>query len=389
MSVRFALMSFTLGALALGASPAYAQADQAPPQAPPVEDDDERGFALAAYGQLFAGYDAQWTEAQRFNEFTLRRAELGLGLLKQGLGGVFINTEAIRSAGPNSLFGIDQNSIIMRLKHAFAQADPKLGPMQLRLRAGLIPDVWVESVENAYDLRGADPILAERGGFFDTSDLGASISATALDRAVELRFGLTNGQGRNERELNAGKNATTALIVRPLQLFMPDVVDLALHASYRDGSAGFSSLASHRTSFALTASYKRIFAGAELIRATGYNAPTAPAQTSQDASGFGLWLNGDLYLPWLGAFGLYKQWTPDTSRADGAIRELQAGLYLDAIDGLNAERSVLGFPRLRLYINYQRQSFGEGVTAWPGAAELTTTQQLSITLSARGSFLED
>ena len=282
-----------------------------------------------------------------------------------------------------------QNSIVLRLKHAFAQADPKLGPVQLKVRAGLIPDVWVESVENAYDLRGADPTLAERGGFFDTSDLGASISATALSRALELRFGITNGQGRNERELNAGKNATTALIVRPLQLFMPDVVDLALHASYRDGSVGFSSLASHRASLALTASYKRGFAGAELIKATGYSAPTAPDQTSQDASGFGLWLNGDLYLPWLGAFGIYKQWTPDSSRDDGAIRELQAGLYVDAIDGLDAERSVLGFPRLRIYLNYQRQSFGEGVTAWPGATALTTTQQLSITLSARGAFLED
>lgn len=371
----------------LAARPSFAQASPEAPKPAP----EQAQARLLGFGQLFAGHQTQWSAGQRFNEFHAERAELGMGFLWRSIGGFFINAETIRSAGPQSLFGIDNNSLVLRLKHGFGQVEPKLGPLSLQLRAGLLPDVWVERVENSYDLRGVSPTLAEGGRFFDTSDLGASVSVSAWHEAVELRFGLTNGEGRNERELNAGKNAMTMLRLRPLQWLRPDPRwDLALQAGYRDGSVGPSSLPNHRLAFALTGRFERIFAGAEYIKGTGYPAPVAQAQdASTDTQGFGLWLNGNLYWPWLGAYATYHHVEPDTARADGAIDALRLGLYLDAIDAPQPERSVLGFPRLRLYLGYQRHTFGQEVSALPGRAELATTHQLLVTLSARGAFLGD
>lgn len=349
------------------------------------------------FGQLFTDYQYQSTETESFNDFQLRRAEIGLGYAHKKTRFV-VNTEAIRSAGPQSLFGIDNNSLVFRVKHAFAQWTPLKPPAwissnsdrrfwSLDFRVGMIPDVWVAQVEQSYDLRGINTTLSEGGNFFDTSDLGISASVGAFHKALTLNMSITNGEGRNERELNSGKNATFVFSIRPNQFLINENqylkhADLGIHLSYRDGSVGFASLANHRIAGAITARFNRIFAGFEYIHATGYNIPD-PDTGVVDARGFGGWLNGAIYPNWLGLALTYRQVQPNTE-IDGNWNELIAGIYVDAIDTQpNRLRDVLGFPRLRLYLSYRRLGFDSNVSPTPGNAQASTVNAIMLTLSAR------
>lgn len=354
----------------------------APVEAPAADADELiEGLALMGFGQLFADYAFTSSEAQSFNEFVLRRAELGLGVVKDGRYGFIVNTEAIRSAGPRSYFGIDDNSLVMRVKQGFGFAQPELGPGRLTLRIGMIPDVWVEVVEQAYDLRGISPLTAEQSRFYDTSDLGASAAYALWDGLLELRVGLTNGEGRNQYELNTGKNTTAVLSVRPVrfELLGEDAV-LGVHGSYRDGSIGTSSRQNHRVSGALTLTHPRLFVGGEYGRAMGYL-----GRGDLDAQLIGAWASGALYPRWLGAFARFSLVQTDLSADDADAMTIGAGLYADLIDAGDIPRSVLGFPRLRLYASWRSETFGEQAALVAGAPEATNANVFMLTLSARGN----
>ena len=69
---------------------------------------DEPEIDLEA--QAFAGYRYEGNEAEDFNAYELTRAELGTWLrFNPHLGGE-LRIEAIRSAGPQSLIGVDGDS---------------------------------------------------------------------------------------------------------------------------------------------------------------------------------------------------------------------------------------------------------------------------------------
>ena len=366
-------------ALALALAPSLAHAEE--PTAEPL--------GLIGFGQIFAGHETVTSGDQSFNEFIVRRAELGMGwtgrIRPAGFDaryGFMINTEAIRSAGARSLFGIDNDSLVFRAKHAFALLEPELGPGTLRIRAGLIPDTWVATVETDYDLRGVSPTTSERGEFFDTSDLGAEVGYEAFEGLVAGRVSFTNGEGRNQRELNEGKNFTGVLTVRApdFSLFgMPARV--AVHGTWRDGSLGPSSRRNHRAAGAVTFTHPRLFVGGEFVRAFGYL-----GRAEQEAQGVGLWANGALYFPWLGAFARVELDDTDlTADSDSGVTRVNAGLYLDAIDAGSMPRNILGFPRFRLYVSYQSERFGADAAASSGDPDSSNSDALLITLSARAN----
>ena len=352
------------------------------------DDDDDGQFGdleLIGLGQLFVDYRATTSEVQNFNAFELRRAELGLGVVKDNAYGFMVNTEAIRSAGARSYFGVDNNSLVMRIKHGFGFVQPEVGPGQLTLRAGMIPDVWVELVEQAYDLRGIAPISAEQSRFYASSDLGGSIGYSAWDGLVEARVALTNGEGRNQVELNTGKNTTATVSVRPVRFEMfGERAVLGVHGSYRDGSVGVSSRPSHRISGALTFRHPRAFAGFEYGRATGYL-----GRGDLNAQLYGAWVSGSLYWRWLGGFGRWTMVDTDLEAEDAATMTTSAGLYADLIDAGDIPRAVLGFPRLRLYASWRNETFGEQAATVPGVVEATRANIFMVTVSARGSLAVD
>lgn len=339
-------------------------------------------FQLQAFGQLFTNYGHYTSEAESFQAFELERAELGLGFLYKERHGFVVNTEAIRSAGPRSTFGIDNNSLVLRIKHAFFSSTPELPiPGELTVQAGMIPDIWVQTVEQSYDLRGIAPVGAEYVGFYQSSDLGASLSYKVLDERVWLRVAINNGEGRNQVELNNGKNTTlSASFKQPMGKLRGHPLKVGGHLSYRDGSEGVSSIASHRTSAALTVEHPALFLGGEITRARGY------AQRGDlSAQQIGFWVNTTPYKQWLGLYLRAQQLTPDMSNASSHQRAFFSGLYLDIIPAQDAPRSVLGFPRLRTYLGYYYQSSDADAATITGAADTSTQHAVMLTLSARGS----
>ncbi|QDG52343.1 hypothetical protein FIV42_16830 [Persicimonas caeni] len=331
---------------------------------------------LVTFGQLFSTYDYSTTDSAEFNAFRLDRAQLDVLYDFQHLAGFHVALEGIRSAGPDSLFGVDQNSIVARFKFGYGFATPEVGPGFATLRAGLIPDIWIESVEFGYDLRGLAPLAAESSLFFDTSDLGASAHYTAFDGLLRVGASMTNGEGRNQVELNEGKNATFTVGLRPLDVrFWEGEGVLGIHAGYRDGSTGAGQLRNHRAMGAVTFRHPRLGAGVEYERALGYL-----DRGSREAQVLGGWAHVAVLPPWLAAFGRYDHLDTDLDANDATIDTLRAGLFGDLLPPLDFVEAR----RLRLYVGYRLDSFGEGAGPVPGVPDAADIHTVFATVEARG-----
>ena len=193
-------------------------------------------------GEIFGGFRYARSPSQNFNEFDLERVELGIQSPFNAHWGGELRMESVRSAGPNSLIGIDGDSLVTRVKRAWGYGSSDWGQWSLHGRLGLIPDSWHEVVMNAYPLRALGPSQGEREGFQDTSDLGGALYLGWGDQRVFLSF--TNGEGRRYREQNTGKNMLLGCTLStPLFLAQNR---LHLSAAYRDGSRGPSAGRNHR-----------------------------------------------------------------------------------------------------------------------------------------------
>ncbi|MCA9553508.1 MAG: hypothetical protein KC933_25950 [Myxococcales bacterium] len=335
----------------------------------------EAGFAASAFAQVFARYDARFADDADFNEFSLGRGELGACTTWGGVGGMLINLEAVRSAGPDSLFGVAGDSLVIRAKHAFAFTDQDLGFGQLTLQVGLVPDPWTQSIEGEYDLRGAAPTLAERAQFFDTSDLGATAQLQALEGRVGLRVAYLNGEGRNQIEQNAGKNLTFVLSGTPLLMDLAGPLQVNLHAGYRDGSLGAGKARNHRLFGALTALHPRAKLGVEWSEAFGYR-----GRGEVKARLIGAWASGALIDPYLGLYARYDRIWTDTSLAGAHQQRIEAGLYTDALSQARPTAPL----RLRAYLGYARETFGAASGPLPGAAALADNHTVLLVVEALG-----
>jgi len=333
---------------------------------------------MVVEGELFGGLDAVFTDAEDFNAFEVQRAELG-GLMlwdARHVGGE-VRLEAVRSAGSGSLLGIDGDSLVMRLKRAWGYASVPLAPVRIDLRLGLVPDVWIEAVQSSFELRGLGPTLSESGGFFDTSDLGGSVRVDVLDGLATAQVAVTNGEGRNLREQNAGKNTTVTVTLRPWRLTLGgEEAGLWLHGVYRDGSTSVASVIDNRIGGAVAWTSAWVDAGVELVRANGY------AGREVDATGLGAWANGYLVRPWLGAVVRYDHLNPDTKLADADRQTLTAGLYTDLV-----LPALPPDPRqFRLYLVVQDESAGAGAGPIPGRPEVADLTRLMLTLAVGGRW---
>lgn len=325
------------------------------------------------------------TDDDDFNEFVLDRAEVGIGLRRSGLGGALLNFESVRSATPESLFGVDGNSLIVRAKHAFAFADPVLGPGRLRLAAGLIADPWITTLEDGYRLRAARPQASESSGFFDTSDLGASASYALWDGVAELTVAWMNGEGRNQVEQNTGKNATVVASVRPWKpIILGSEATLALHVVWRDGSVGQGFAPNHRLGGAVTLTHPSLGAGVEFISADGTQDLDVPAQVIAG------WVDVDVYSHWLGVFVAAESQTFNTDMDDTSRLRLEGGLYSDVVERTQVTSwrhdvaSEPGLSRLRIILHGRTDTYGDSAGAVVGSPGLSDVYQIMLTAEAAG-----
>ncbi len=323
-------------------------------------------------GELFAGYRHERTASQRFDTVELERGEAGLGL-DWSIAEAELRIESVRSAGPDSLTGIDGDSLVLRVKRAWAGVAVRPGGLDLSARGGLIADPWVATLERSYDARAAAPTLAESSELFDTSDLGGALTAAYAGRA-RIDLALTNGEGRTEPEQNRGKNLTAVGEARLVELpIFCESAWLLVAGGARDGSRGLGSARDHRAMAALALAGPHLGAGVEVVR--GWGASGRPDLTPRGAGG---WLGGVTPIG-LGGMARFDVLDHDGAAADDWQRTFTAALTYDLVPSALGARQ-----RLRVLAGLALERFGLAAPPLPGAAAALDRTVAFVVVEARG-----
>jgi hypothetical protein len=328
---------------------------------------------------VFAGYRAQWIGGTPQNEFRLDRAEVGTGLLWKPLrrleAGATVGVEAIRSAGPQSLTGIDGDSLVVRLLDAYGHAAAHFGPIDLGARAGLVPERWIEQLEKGYDTRGFDALVSDRDRYFDRSDVGLTLTASGWRGLVDVDLEIVNGEGRAQRERNRRKNTTAIVTVRPLQRDLTKgPLVLALHGAFRDGSIGVASATDRRGAAAVTFASPWVYAGFEYVHALGF-----AGRSDLRGNALGTWVSGRILPRWLGALAKYDRVQQDLSIARSVVHTASFAVFSDVFPHIDRNRR-----RMRLYAGYQYEGYGDEAQPLPGASAALVTHRVLVQLEVRG-----
>jgi hypothetical protein len=331
--------------------------------------------------EVFTGWRYDAVAGRDFNELRLDRGELGTAFVWQAHrrleAGATVRLEAIRSAGPQSLQGIDGDSLVVRLLETYGQLVAHLGPVDLGARAGLVPERWIEQVHKGYDARAIGGTPSEKAQMLDRADVGATLTASGWEGLVELDLQLVDGEGRAQREQNPGKNTTAMLTVRPLQRrHDKGPIALAVHGGYRDGSLGVASLRSHRGLAAVTFASPWAYAGFEYAHALGYQARADVA-----ASALGVWASAHVVAPWLGVLAAYDRTQADLAARGSVVQTVTAGAFSDLFPYVDRNRR-----RVRLHAVYQHDAHGSAAGALPGVPQALDTHRFMLQLQASGAL---
>ena len=329
--------------------------------------------SLRLESQVFSSYSYINSEGSSFNEFDLTRAELGAWLFPKSAFGGELRLEAIRSAGRESVMGIDRDSLVVRVKRAWAFARVSTKRVDLEGRLGLIPDPWIETIESVYDFRGIAQTLGQRAGFFDTSDLGVGLLLQAFEQRLIVSAAIQNGEGRNQIEQNNDKNITLVAKYRGFRFgTLGGQGTVHLVAGGRLGSVGAAGGRTHRMMGALTVSHPTYSAGLEYVRALGTE--IEPARTSNS---LGAWLSG-YSSPYRTGVVLRGDFIDQTEGRGGDLEtQITGGLYTDLVN-------VVPSRRVRLYVVSRWDKFGTNAAPSPGVPESADSLQFLALLSLHG-----
>jgi hypothetical protein len=335
---------------------------------------------LVIGAEVFAGFRYDAVSGRSFNEFRVDRGEMGTGLVWKAHdrieAGAVVRIEAIRSAGPQSLQGIDGDSLVTRLLETYGQIAVHVGPFDLGARMGLVPERWIEQVQKGYDTRGIEGTPAEKALMLDRSDLGATLTASGWKGLVEVDLQFVNGEGRAQKEQNSGKNTTAMLTVRPFQRrHSKGPIALAVHGAYRDGSLGVGSLRNHRGLAAITFASPWAYAGFEYAHALGYQSRGDVAATA-----LGAWASAHVIAPWLGLMAKYDRIQADVDTRGSAVQSATAGVFSDLFPSIDRNRR-----RVRLYATYQYEGYGDVAGPLPGTPQALDTHRFLLQLQAGGA----
>ena len=331
-------------------------------------------WRLSVTGEVFAGYEAEFFDGQTANAFTLDRAALGLGFDWRALVSE-IGLDVVRSAEGQSQLGVDGNALLLRARRAWLGGDAELGVVRLRGAFGIVGDPWLEVGEEAYDLRGAGPLLTERADFLAPGDLGVRLNVSVWQQRLWVELAVLNGEGFSEIELNETKDllAVVGTDAWQSELFGHPAY-LRLAVAYRSGSVGAGDAANSRVHALLAFASARARLGAEYVHAFGYL-----GQGDRDASGLTLYLSGEPALGWLGLLARYDRVDADLSADDAVSHRIEAGVYSDFATGS-------GLPgHARLILLYGHDSFGAGAGEIGGVPEANAVDRVELRLDFRAT----
>ena len=202
MTTRF--VGFVI-ALAVCASPAFAQTTPSTPAPAPAPD-----YPIVRVGVLsYVQYDDELKNRSAFNVFDLTRAYINVnGQLAKSVR--FRLTPDIKRVTDSSLAG----SLIMRIKYAFLELDD-VGTARSWVRFGAHQTPWLDFEEGINGYRVQGMMFTEREGLIPgSSDFGVGYF-TPLGKYGEVNAGVYNGEGFTQTDINKYKSFQGRLTVRP------------------------------------------------------------------------------------------------------------------------------------------------------------------------------
>lgn len=317
--------------------------------------------ALAPAGalDLRLGVDhlTQLADGETASAFELGRAELGARLRWDGIEAE-ARFETVRSAQPQSLFGIDRNSLVVRARWVRVGGGVDLGPVRLSGQAGLVADPFLDFVEDGYDLRDLHPLTAQTTGLLDQSDIGARLQLSAFEERLAVEVAFANGEGATETERNDGVNTTLTVHGVPYKGDLLGGSHVQLTGFWRDGSRGAGAVQDDRLGVAAAARSVMGSVGVAYVMATGF-----AEQAARDATDLEAWANATVLDDWFGVMGRFAHTALDT-RVDADRQRITAGLYLDPP---LTDRALKR--RARIYVTWSRLTHGADTGLDPTAID--------------------
>jgi len=218
--------------------------------------------------EIFAQYAYRATYAQSGSsswdhDFDVPRVH---GAVEGDYGPLFgrLVIEAVRSANEGALVGVAGDSLIMRVREAYAAY--KLGHV-LQMSAGVVPELTIPELDGTWALRAVSASPQETTSLYAPADLGVTAVAKVPDYWGWVGVGVYNGEGYAQQELNQGKNVEIAGAIHPLH--MPGLLPLGLFASYTSGSTGVESARANRATVGLVYQGATVRAGVDYSYAWG------------------------------------------------------------------------------------------------------------------------
>ncbi|MBK8010308.1 MAG: hypothetical protein IPK13_03110 [Deltaproteobacteria bacterium] len=329
---------------------------------------------VVGFGHFVSTADYAFGAGQHFNEIRFDTGRAGVRTLFGRRGGLVLTAEAVRSAGPDSLFGVAGDSLIVRVRHAFGFVRIEPGYGVVRVEAGLLPDPWLRTLEKHETLGDYIPLFSEQANFFTAGDLGASAEYAILSNRLHIRLAISNGEGSNQTERNRRKDVVGLVSGEVLRLqVLHDIARLGLHAGYRDGTTGAGNAANRRAFSAVTVEHPHFGLRVEHVDAFGYE-----ARPEIRARAFGALLYAQTKPTWLGAWTRLNVVDPDLETSYDRHTEFEGGVFA----GLEQLDPVL---QLRLAIGYRQIFLGRNAAPVPGSPE--TSELKHIFVRVTGAFV--
>ncbi len=166
--------------------------------------------------------------------------------------------EAVRSASDGALLGVAGDSLVLRVREAYAEYLPIRA---LALSIGMMPTSTVPEIDGTWRMRAIAASAIETAGLASPSDVGARLRWELPHRLGFVAASAYNGEGYTNRELNRGKNVEAAVSLHPPRA--SSLAPLGLFGSYVSGSMGTASALANRATAGI------VWQG-ELVRAGGF-----------------------------------------------------------------------------------------------------------------------
>ncbi|MDC3959903.1 hypothetical protein KEG38_38980 [Polyangium jinanense] len=258
----------TASAPARAPAPASARAPDFDGTAAPPTAAGTTGLKVTPGLEMFAQYAVRWTATEPgqrswFHLFEVPRVHGAItGEFGPAMGRVVL--EGVRSASEGALIGVAGDSIVLRLREAWAGVKYS---SWFVFAAGVVPTLTVPELEGTWRLRVVGPAPIEQTGMLSPADLGATARVNLPRKYGFVAVGAYNGEGYTNRELNRGKNIEIAASVHPAP--GGAARPLAIFGSYVVGSSGTGLSRADRLTGSVLWQGTRVRAGASVTHAWG------------------------------------------------------------------------------------------------------------------------